>query len=302
MYTISKEEISILETALDADGNSHFINDRPKFLAACAVLQGLLAQPSVEPDANMPDTERCINNLVTALIHSKGWMRSYADAIIRDAIDRVAPPTQQIAAAIHYPECWDVMAYPTLESALSEVYTHFKCSECQPAAFVPITADMVTDEMLYTADVPYQKAVYISKAQFAECVNAWGAKQSANPLQMPPPVDQHPDDAAIDAFAAAMKAKMKKQREKGYSGWNDKEQCSTERLQSLLFSHIGKGDPVDVANFAMMLFNGKERTALPILVMLTTDELIRCTHTDDTTKAIQQAFCAKNGLTLGAKQ
>ena len=36
-----------------------------------------------------PDTERCIQNLVVALVESKGWMRSYADAIIRDAIDRV---------------------------------------------------------------------------------------------------------------------------------------------------------------------------------------------------------------------
>lgn len=30
--------------------------------------------------------------------------------------------------AIHYPECWDVAAYPTLADALSEVYHHFKCS------------------------------------------------------------------------------------------------------------------------------------------------------------------------------
>jgi hypothetical protein len=37
---------------------------------------------------DMPDTERCIRNLVIALVESKGWMRSYADAIIRDAIDR----------------------------------------------------------------------------------------------------------------------------------------------------------------------------------------------------------------------
>jgi hypothetical protein len=42
------------------------------------------------------------------------------------------PPAQpDTAQAIHYPECWDVAAYPTLESALSEI-AEFKCSECQP--------------------------------------------------------------------------------------------------------------------------------------------------------------------------
>jgi hypothetical protein len=38
-----------------------------------------------------------------------------------------------IAEAIHYPTCWDTTAYPTLESALSEVYTAFKCSQCMQA-------------------------------------------------------------------------------------------------------------------------------------------------------------------------
>jgi len=33
------------------------------------------------------------------------------------------------AAAIHYPECWDTAAYPTLESALSAVYHNFKCQD-----------------------------------------------------------------------------------------------------------------------------------------------------------------------------
>ena len=36
--------------------------------------------------------------------------------------------------AIHYPDCWDTAAYPTLESALSEVYACFRCAECHPPA------------------------------------------------------------------------------------------------------------------------------------------------------------------------
>lgn len=43
-----------------------------------------------------------------------------------------SPAQPDTAKAIHYPECWDVAAYPTLESALSEIAA-FKCSECTPA-------------------------------------------------------------------------------------------------------------------------------------------------------------------------
>jgi hypothetical protein len=70
----------------------------------------------------------------------------------------------------------------------------------------------------------------------------------------------HPDDLAVDAFAAAMKAKMADQRAKGYQGWEDPEQCPASRLRHMLVMHIAKGDPVDVGNFAMMLFMRGERT------------------------------------------
>lgn len=39
----------------------------------------------------------------------------------------------------------------------------------------------------------------------------------------------HTDDAAVDRFAAAMKAKLAKAREKGRGGWDDKAQCSQRR-------------------------------------------------------------------------
>lgn len=72
---------------------------------------------------------------------------------------------------------------------------------------------------------------------------------------------QHPDDTAVDRFATAMKAKMEKARAKGRGGWEDKDGCSTERLQAMMADHFAKGDPVDVGNFAMMLFNRDEGTA-----------------------------------------
>lgn len=71
--------------------------------------------------------------------------------------------------------------------------------------------------------------------------------------EVPAPSDAHPDDVAVDHFAAAMKAKLAEKRTQGRGGWNDPAACSVERLAHMLVEHVSKGDPVDVANFAMML-------------------------------------------------
>ncbi|UBU63559.1 hypothetical protein LDB30_06080 [Acidithiobacillus ferrooxidans] len=60
----------------------------------------------------------------------------------------------------------------------------------------------------------------------------------------------HADDVAVDDFAAAMRAKLAASREKGRGGWQT---ASAAHLTFLLLEHLEKGDPVDVANFAMML-------------------------------------------------
>jgi hypothetical protein len=80
-------------------------------------------------------------------------------------------------------------------------------------------------------------------------VDTFGHRANEN---KPAPVQQHPDDAAVDRFAAAMKDKMTKAREKGRSGW---ETCLPADLSRMLREHVEKGDPRDVANFAMMLWN-----------------------------------------------
>lgn len=74
---------------------------------------------------------------------------------------------------------------------------------------------------------------------------------------------QHPDDAAIDRFAAAMKEKMAKSREKGRSGWADTNVCTADALNEMLNEHIGKGDPMDVAILAMMLYMRGDQTKAP---------------------------------------
>lgn len=71
-----------------------------------------------------------------------------------------------------------------------------------------------------------------------------------------PPV--HPDDAAVDAFAAAMKLKLAQAREQGRGGWNRPSECSQFRLSQYLRNCVDKGDPVDVANFACFLWSRGE--------------------------------------------
>jgi len=65
----------------------------------------------------------------------------------------------------------------------------------------------------------------------------------------------HPDDAAIARFSAAMSAKMKFAREvKGRGGWDDEEICTIDGLTTMFLAGVSKGDMVDVANFAMMIW------------------------------------------------
>lgn len=57
-------------------------------------------------------------------------------------------------------------------------------------------------------------------------------------------------DLLVDEFGEAMKKKLREQREKGYSGWNDPEDYQDWELDNDLDDHVEKGDPVDIANFA----------------------------------------------------
>lgn len=63
----------------------------------------------------------------------------------------------------------------------------------------------------------------------------------------------HPDDIAIQRFCEVLKQKMERNRAKGRGGWDDKSDCTAETLSRMLREHVEKGDPVDVALFAMML-------------------------------------------------
>lgn len=69
---------------------------------------------------------------------------------------------------------------------------------------------------------------------------------------------QHSDDFAVDRMAAAMKKKLAEKREQGYGGW---EHCEASNLRNKLYNHMEKGDPLDVANFCMMLWNRGDSVA-----------------------------------------
>nr|WP_060515410.1 hypothetical protein [Pseudomonas putida] len=61
------------------------------------------------------------------------------------------------------------------------------------------------------------------------------------------------DDAAVDAIALNMKVKMARNRAKGRAGWNEGDTCTADFLSKELREHVEKGDPLDVAIYAMML-------------------------------------------------
>lgn len=85
--------------------------------------------------------------------------------------------------------------------------------------------------------------------QLAQALRELHAFRQRNAMRMR---EQHPDDLSVDAFAEIMKAKLAKKRGDGRGGWKGPD-CSVDALSAMLREHVEKGDPVDVANFAMML-------------------------------------------------
>lgn len=74
----------------------------------------------------------------------------------------------------------------------------------------------------------------------------------------------HYDDVCVNQFAAAMKAKMAHARAEGRDGWADPHQCETRDLARALRFCVLKGDPVDVANYAMMLYHRRGTTNMGV--------------------------------------
>lgn len=83
-----------------------------------------------------------------------------------------------------------------------------------------------------------------------EALEQW--RQAVREMEQAVEADHHPDSQAVDRFAAAMKEKLARARAKGRSGWQN---LPLEELSRMLREHVEKGDPLDVANFCMFLWN-----------------------------------------------
>lgn len=73
----------------------------------------------------------------------------------------------------------------------------------------------------------------------------------------------HFDEDAVLSFGAAMSNAMASARNRGKSGWESPATCSTNKLRALLFRSLARGELVDVANYAMMLWARNEQGGIP---------------------------------------
>ena len=65
-------------------------------------------------------------------------------------------------------------------------------------------------------------------------------------------------NAMVDAFGKEMKDKLREKYLEGREGWDMPEACPTAFLQRALREHCARGDMVDVANFAAMIWNRQQ--------------------------------------------
>lgn len=128
---------------------------------------------------------------------------------------------------------------------------------------------MTTELMNAVANLIQVKGRHHTEQAYARLIKAYDAVQQAessriNPAESAEAIGaKHYDDYAVDCFAKLMKEKLAQSRAKGRSGWNDPTQCSVEYLNRLLLEHVKKGDPVDVANFCMMLRHYNANISVP---------------------------------------
>jgi hypothetical protein len=175
-----------------------------------------------------------------------------ADRLERD--DRFLEEVLELLQTADYPR-------ERIAALVDYVYGRTKGEQVQETGGVMVT--LAARCLAYGIDM--HVAGDIELARIWTKVETIRAKQAAKPVgsALPVAVATHPDDLAVDRFAAAMKAKLAQKRAEGYGGWNDPVDAVSLTLARMLVEHIPKGDPVDVANYAMMLH---QRQADPTLL------------------------------------
>ena len=72
------------------------------------------------------------------------------------------------------------------------------------------------------------------------------------------------DTIGVRRFAKAMQEKLSQKRAEGRGGWNREPGggygTGIPRLHRMMLAHVDKGDPVDIANFCMMIWNRENPT------------------------------------------
>jgi hypothetical protein len=99
---------------------------------------------------------------------------------------------------------------------------------------------------------------------------AWQEMRRATPSNLEVPAPPNPmrderipidfDDIAVARFAMAMIEKLAAKRADTYRErlWDNRSEISQAHLSQMLYEHIFKGDPIDVAAFACFLWNRGE--------------------------------------------
>ncbi|MDS1141765.1 hypothetical protein RE432_15090 [Pusillimonas sp. SM2304] len=130
----------------------------------------------------------------------------------------------------------------------------------QPAATPPLSATKLVIPLEWAGtEAEYEAAVMRGEVQAVHRTKTQPAA-SAEPVIKVEPL--HPDDLAVDSFACAMKEKLALARTKGRSGW---QACDPAELSAMLRNHVDKGDPRDVANFCMFLWNKDQPITAPVV-------------------------------------
>lgn len=107
---------------------------------------------------------------------------------------------------------------------------------------------------------------------------------------------QHPDDVAIDRFAAAMKTKMAASRAKGRSGWEDHKQTSPEFLARMLVGHMQKSNPGNFEDLAIICMMMHQRGDAPAHVAAAMhDAIVSATPPFAALAVLQSAICGNLG-------
>jgi hypothetical protein len=205
-------------------------------------------------------------NLSRTGAYASAWNSEQANKVraLRDDRDRLRARVAELEAQIAAASVSDSRA--AFETALVELVNKIdtgldsgdllkdaaRASSAIDAILV--SGDLVANAYDHFRDDP---ARYTNSVDFRigwdACLDAIGNARAALRDRAGAAHAAHADDLAADRFATAMKAKMATSRSSGRYGWDNKDLVSGEALSNMLRQHVAKGDPVDVANFCMML-------------------------------------------------